>query len=517
LQRTGQTGSLVDNLVYQYLNNTNRLLNVTDSANQAIFAKTAAFAYDPNGNMLNGDGASNVVYDSRNLPLFLQKDGKTAEYRYNAAGQRIYKKVYGATANTEEHYLMNGTQTLGVYKSGQLQYWETEFGKYEKVNSSVYSTSYYIKDHLGSTRVVLREDMIRTEATDYYAFGLKMEGRSYSMGSANKAGFTGKERDIETGWDYFGARYYMSHLGRWNGVDALAEQYPSTTPFGYVSNNPLNIIDPNGMEERENCAISRCSYDSFTIVGVVSFGAEGGGGRKKNNANEQVLACNNNQGGCDEMDGEAVEGGTGASGGEQESGNSSALSPPGNNIIEGSRADIPLGALTVVGSSEQVAKLTGIIETLNQSPLFMATLYNILIHGVSVDVMLVEPDKKEAADGTVEVPNGSMEPTETRTVIHKVRSGLNPTVPWYTTSIRVEYTKAVIRINPSIPLETQLETMAHEVRHAEQRLYTPISEWDASYPSQFPNRQAYDNHWMEIDARKHAAEVMGELPKKRKQ
>jgi RHS repeat-associated protein len=146
---------------------------------------------------------------------------------------------------------MNGSQTIAVFKSGQLQYWETEFGKYEKVNSSTYSTSYYIKDHLGSTRVVLREDMIRTEATDYYAFGLKMEGRAYSMGSANKNGFTSKERDLETGWDYFGARYYMSHLGRWNGVDALAEQYPSTTPFGYVSNNPLSIIDPNGMCEDE--------------------------------------------------------------------------------------------------------------------------------------------------------------------------------------------------------------------------------------------------------------------------
>jgi hypothetical protein len=46
-----------------------------------------------------------------------------------------------------------------------------------------------------------------------------LDGRNSNFGISNeKYKFTGKERDDETNYDYFGARYYDSRIGRWLGV-----------------------------------------------------------------------------------------------------------------------------------------------------------------------------------------------------------------------------------------------------------------------------------------------------------
>jgi RHS repeat-associated protein len=58
--------------------------------------------------------------------------------------------------------------------------------------------------------------------------------------------FSGKEKDVETGYSYFGARYYDSDLSVWLSVDALSDKYLSTSPFMYVLGNPVLLIDPNG-------------------------------------------------------------------------------------------------------------------------------------------------------------------------------------------------------------------------------------------------------------------------------
>ena len=64
--------------------------------------------------------------------------------------------------------------------------------------------------------------------------------------------FTGKERDAETGMDYFGARYYSSDLSVWLSVDPLAFKYPNESPYIYVGNRPINTIDPWGMDKVED-------------------------------------------------------------------------------------------------------------------------------------------------------------------------------------------------------------------------------------------------------------------------
>ena len=61
--------------------------------------------------------------------------------------------------------------------------------------------------------------------------------------------FTGKERDAETGYSYFGARYYDSDLsGLFSSVDPMAYKYPSLSPYVYCAWNSLKLVDPNGRE-----------------------------------------------------------------------------------------------------------------------------------------------------------------------------------------------------------------------------------------------------------------------------
>ena len=61
--------------------------------------------------------------------------------------------------------------------------------------------------------------------------------------------FTGKERDSETGFSYFGARYYDSDLMTgWLSVDPMADKYPSLSPYAYCGWNPVKLVDPNGEE-----------------------------------------------------------------------------------------------------------------------------------------------------------------------------------------------------------------------------------------------------------------------------
>ena len=60
--------------------------------------------------------------------------------------------------------------------------------------------------------------------------------------------FSAKERDSETGFSYFGSRYYSSDLSIWLSVDPMSDKYPSLSPYVYCANNPVKLVDPNGGE-----------------------------------------------------------------------------------------------------------------------------------------------------------------------------------------------------------------------------------------------------------------------------
>lgn len=67
-----------------------------------------------------------------------------------------------------------------------------------------------------------------------------------------KYDFTGKERDNETNYDYFGARYYDSRIANWTSIDPLFEKHFDYSPYNYVWRNPIRLIDPDGRQVEFN-------------------------------------------------------------------------------------------------------------------------------------------------------------------------------------------------------------------------------------------------------------------------
>jgi RHS repeat-associated protein len=85
---------------------------------------------------------------------------------------------------------------------------------------------------------------------------------------------TGKERDAESGNDYFGARYYASSMGRWMSPDKpFADQHAANPQswnlYSYVRNNPLSSIDTNGqatIEVKYNPVAGGAANHSFIVI-----------------------------------------------------------------------------------------------------------------------------------------------------------------------------------------------------------------------------------------------------------
>jgi len=108
---------------------------------------------------------------------------------------------------------------------------------------------FYLKDHLGSIRAVAQGNKI-ISSQDYDAWGYLLENRVYESDESIYK-FTSKERDDESKYDYFGARYYDARVGRWGQVEPLMDDYLTYSPYNYGLNNPIRIYDKDGNGPRE--------------------------------------------------------------------------------------------------------------------------------------------------------------------------------------------------------------------------------------------------------------------------
>jgi RHS repeat-associated protein len=115
---------------------------------------------------------------------------------------------------------------------------------------------YYHLDAIGSVRVVTNAAGAVVERHDYLPFGEEcLTGPCASnpgVGAGQPRKFTGKERDAETGLDYFGARYYGSKIGRFTTVDPVYTWRENLVDpqrwnrYAYGRNNPFRYVDPDG-------------------------------------------------------------------------------------------------------------------------------------------------------------------------------------------------------------------------------------------------------------------------------
>ena len=91
------------------------------------------------------------------------------------------------------------------------------------------------------------ENDIPVQHLQYLPFGERFvdEHTSYQ----ERFTFTGKETDCETGYSYFGARYYdPTLLTSWTAVDPMSDKYPSLSPYNYCAWDPMIVVDPNGCD-----------------------------------------------------------------------------------------------------------------------------------------------------------------------------------------------------------------------------------------------------------------------------
>ena len=103
-------------------------------------------------------------------------------------------------------------------------------------------------DHLGSSSFITDTNGNATQHLQYLPFGeLFIEQRSDAAYNTPYK-FSAKEKDEETGYSYFGARYYLPEWSIWGSVDPMADKYPNISSYAYCAWNPIVIIDPDGKE-----------------------------------------------------------------------------------------------------------------------------------------------------------------------------------------------------------------------------------------------------------------------------
>jgi RHS repeat-associated protein len=185
-------------------------------------------------------------------------------YGYDGEGRRVTKLVCPSGVTQAQCTASLNGANLTVYAYDAHGKLAAEYGPQADVG-----TRYLMSDHLGSTRVVVDGTGAAQQCNDYLPFGEDIPagkgGRSNCFPNGNypetgpdKANqkFTGKERDWETGLDYFGARYFSAAQGRFTTADWSA--VPQATPYAnlvdpqtlnlytYVRNNPLSKRDLDG-------------------------------------------------------------------------------------------------------------------------------------------------------------------------------------------------------------------------------------------------------------------------------
>jgi RHS repeat-associated protein len=248
-------------------------------------------SYDAAGNQTSADnGGKQLLYDGENRLVEVKSTGAPvttlAKFEYDGEGRRVRKIAGGVT-------------TVFAYDGGGELI--AEYGG--TVAAGTPQRQYLVADHLGSTRMIVGPDGSCVQRMDYAPFGGEIPRTepcyTGTAGVAQK--FTGKERDAETGLDYFGARYFGASQARFTASDphnpviesrgqVEFQQYLSQplnwNRYSYARSNPLKYLDPDGRETK--LAVGRQTQDNpFGHVAIIindkvySYGTNYNGGAKR--------------------------------------------------------------------------------------------------------------------------------------------------------------------------------------------------------------------------------------------
>jgi RHS repeat-associated protein len=191
------------------------------TGNQII---SQGFSYDASGNLL-GDGSNTYVWNAESEI----KTANTVNYTYDGDGNRVQKsngKIYWYGVGTE---ILDESDASGNITDEYVFFGGKRVAHRVVSGGAVY---YYAEDMLGTTRVMTTSTGVICYDADFYPFG--GERTAYTNTCSQNYKFEGKERDLETGNDDFGARYYSSSFGRWLSPDWSS--IPAPVPYAILTN-----------------------------------------------------------------------------------------------------------------------------------------------------------------------------------------------------------------------------------------------------------------------------------------
>ncbi len=246
----------------------NNVTNPTIDTATNRFSSGQNYSYDKDGNLTNDASGNQFLYDAENH----QKEVKNSSnqivglYVYDGEGRRV-KKI----SSTET--------TIFVYDGGgQL------VAEYSTALATTPQVSYLTADHLGSPRVITNQLGAVTTRKDYMAFGeetyttQRTSAINYDNQSETRKGYTGYEKDDESGLDFAQARYYNSKHGRFTSVDPLTASANVKNPqtfnrYSYVLNSPYKFTDPLGLLSSSTGACGQWCRNSDSGSGGGGFNA----------------------------------------------------------------------------------------------------------------------------------------------------------------------------------------------------------------------------------------------------
>ena len=241
LSRTGKGGE-PENLTFSYTGNRLTVMSAMKNSTTEDYD----YEYDARGN-INKDSRNGLRfrYNPENLlESAVSSDGRdVAKYGHLYDGTKLYvKDGSGAGLEYKGSFIYasgNGTHSLeSVLFDG---------GRFVPSGQEAMTATYNVSDHIGSVRIVVDNDGNVLERNNFYPSGVRWDDDS-PADSANRYRFNGKEEQFAFGVPYidYGARMYDPVTVRWTGMDPLAEEYYSVSPYTFCSGNPVRYVDVFG-------------------------------------------------------------------------------------------------------------------------------------------------------------------------------------------------------------------------------------------------------------------------------